>query len=237
MNACLTQRSSHWMVTVTTSRHPKPKWSGCLSNKALLHLPTPFPVWPSFAFIFLLRVQSECCVAAGTQPAKEGVYHSVTTLTTNYKISTTLPQLSLTQSSFFLCLFLYKLINTQASILQKGHFAITAVLFVFWAAGLQVISRPPDIHWQTSVPLTLQSLQFSRVIYGARKTHPPCLLLSAFMMLDSRSGPSHLCLIPPLLGEHCTFSVSHNPITPLRPRGGAIRATRHPARGVVLSLL
>lgn len=145
---------------------------------------------------------------------------------------------SLTLSPFFLCLPLSKLINVQASILQKRHFAVTAVLFVFWAAGLPVISRPSDIHWQTSVPLTLQSLQFSRVIYGARRTHPPCLLLSAFMMLDSRRGPSHLCLSPPLLGEHGTFTfVSHNPITPLRPRGGAIRAAWRPPRGVVLSLL
>lgn len=69
-----------------------------------------------------------------------------------------------------------------------------------------------------------------------RRTHPPRLLLFAFMMLDSRRGPSHLCLSPPLLGEHGTFSVSLNPITPPRPRGGAIRAARRPARGVVLSL-
>ncbi len=144
---------------------------------------------------------------------------------------------TLSLSLLSLSLSLTKLINTQASILQKRHFAVTAVLFVFWAAGLQVISRPPDIHWQTSVPLTLQSLQFSRVIYGARRTHPPRLLLSAFTMLDSHRGPSHLCLSPPLLGEHGTFSVSHNPITPLRPRGGAIRAAWHPARGVVLSVL
>ncbi|KAI9519941.1 hypothetical protein NQZ68_022968 [Dissostichus eleginoides] len=34
------------------------------------------------------------------------------------------------------------------------------------------------------------------------------------MKLDSRIGAPHSCLSPPLLGEHGTFSVSHNPITP-----------------------
>lgn len=113
------------------------------------------------------------------------------------------------------------------------HFAVTAVLFIFWAAGLQVISRTPDT---SSVPLTLQSLQFSRVIYGARRAHPPCLPLSAFMMLDSCRGPSHLCLSPPLRGEHGTFSVRHNPITPLRPCGEAIRAV-WPVSGLAPSFL
>ncbi|KAM7385807.1 hypothetical protein PAMP_001863 [Pampus punctatissimus] len=48
-------------------------------------------------------------------------------------------------------------------------------------------------------------------------------------MLDSRRGPFTLVPPPPpLLGEHGTFSVSHNPITPRRPRGGAIRAARRP---------
>lgn len=102
------------------------------------------------------------------------------------------PASSLSCSSSSPCLSFPKLINAQASILQKIHFAVTAVLFVFRAAGLQVISRPSDIHWQTSVPLTLQSLQFSTVIYGARRTHPSLLPLSAFMMLDSRRDV-HTC--------------------------------------------
>lgn len=110
------------------------------------------------------------------------------------------PCLDSVQSLFFPPLSpsvsLSELINTQASILQKRHFAITAVLFVFWAAGLQVIPRPSDIRWQTSVPLTLQSLQFSKVIYGMRTTHSPCLLFSAFMMLALHTYASALpCLV------------------------------------------
>lgn len=58
----------------------------------------------------------------------------------------------------FSCPSSSKLIITEAFILQKRHFAVTAVWLVFWAAGLQVISRPSDIHWRTGVPLTLQSL-------------------------------------------------------------------------------
>lgn len=196
----------------------------------------PPPLLPSlFDPVLLSSSSSEYKVNAvlllgPSQPRKES---TTQTLTTNYKITPTLPWLCSVSPT--LCLS--KLINTPASILQKRHFAVTAVLFVFWAAGLQVISRPSDIHWQTSVRLTLQSLQFSKVTYGMRRTHPPCLLLSAFMMLDSRRGPSHLRLSPPLLREQGTFSVSHNPITPLRPLGGAIRAARHRARGVVLSFL
>lgn len=169
-----------------------------------------------------------------SQPMKES---TTQTLNTIYKITPLcLESLSHSLLSLF-CLTVSTLKNTKASILKKRHFAVTAVLFVFWAAGLQVLSRTPDIHWQTGVPLTLQSLQFSRVIYGAGRTHPPCLLLSAFMMLDSRRGPLHWCLSPPLLGEHGTFSVRHNPITPLRPCGGAIRAVWPLPRGVALSFL
>lgn len=131
-----------------------------------------------------------------SQPMKES---TTQTLNTIYKITPPcLESLSLTLSSLYSVSLSPHSKNTKASILTKRHFAVTAVLFVFWDAGLQVLSRTPDIHWQTSVPLTLQSLQFSRVIYGARRTHPPCLLLSAFMMLDSHRGPFALVPQPSL---------------------------------------
>lgn len=174
------------MVRVTPSQNLKPKGSGSQPSPLSSFSPS-IPIWPSAAFIFFLPVQSECCAAAGIQPAKEGLYHADTTTP-----PPTPPASSLSHSSSSPCLSFPKLINAQASILQKIHFAVTAVLFVFRAAGLQVISRPSDIHWQTSVPLTLQSLQFSTVIYGARRTHPSLLPLSAFMMLDSRRGV-HTC--------------------------------------------
>ena len=123
-----------------------------------------------------------------SQPRKES---TTQTLTTNYKITPVLPPHPLSHSLFSLFLQAHKHPSFHFAEKTFCHNCCAVRFFFFWARGLPVISRPSHIHWQwqTSVPLTLQSLQFSRVIYGARRTHPPCLLLSAFMMLDSRRGP------------------------------------------------
>lgn len=104
---------------------------------------------------------------------------------------------------------------------RKYIFAVTATLFIFWDVGLQVIPAFRNTQ-QTSISLTLQSLQFSTVIYGARRTHPlPPVLLCTW---GWTATSDFFCLSSSLLGEHCTFSVMHNPITPPWPHSLVIRA-------------
>lgn len=63
-------------------------------------------------------------------------------------------------------------------------------------SGLQDYRLYPDTPRWTCVPLTLQSLQFCRVIYGVRRTHPPYLLLSTFMNPGVCRGPEKQSYYP-----------------------------------------
>lgn len=208
----------------------------------LLSFSPSIPIWPSAAFIFFLPVQSECCAAAGIQPAKEGLYHADTTHSTpsapHLPHPHTHPASAPSCSSSALCLSFPELINARASILQKIHFAVTAVLFVFSGLqdyrlypGLQIYTGRPVSHWPSKA-CNLAQLFMVRGEPPLTRPAPLC-----FHDAGQPQRRPHLCLSPSLHGKHGTFSVSHNPITPLRPHGGAIRAARCTARVAVLSRL
>lgn len=63
-------------------------------------------------------------------------------------------------------------------------------------SGLQDYRLYPDTPRWTCVPLTLQSLQFCKVIYEVRRTHPPYLLLSTFMNPGVCRGPEKQSYYP-----------------------------------------
>lgn len=119
-------------------------------------------------------------------------------LTTIYKMTPPHTPLPCVIFSFALPLFIPPR-SLQARKHAGFHFAEKTFCYNCCAvrfSGLQDYRLYPDTRQWTSVSLTLESLQFCRVIYGVRRTHPPYLLLTTFMNPGVCRGPEKQSYYP-----------------------------------------
>lgn len=123
------------------------------------------------------------------------------------------PSLSPFSSPLALC----KLVNTQASILPRRHFAITAVLFAFLdcriTGCIQTHASGPASHWPSKA----------------------CNFAGLFMEWGEHILPTCSSLL--LWIRESAEAQRSNPITPPRPCAGAIRALWPLSRRVALNFL
>lgn len=156
-------------------------------------------IWLSVAFIFFSEHKVDAVLLLGLRKMRVSTAEVLTTI---YKM--TLPHTPPLPHLFSLSLSPVSSPPPRSHSLQARkhagfHFAEKTFCYNCCAvrfSGLQDYRLYPDTRRWTSVPLTLQSLQFCRVIYGVRRTHPPYLLFSTTHESGSLQRPREAILLP-----------------------------------------